>query len=164
MNISSLFQFVIGFFVGIIFFTAGIAGGAYFFLTNVSQNPEKHIFAEEKPSPKQEKEKQKETQSKATNNESKPASTQAVEKKPESIKEEELPSGAYFARVTWSTGLSLRAEPSIDAQKVGGIGYNSKLIVLSTSRDGNWQKVRLISNGQEAWVKAGNVAKIKNEE
>lgn len=164
MSISSLFQFIIGFFVGIIFFTAGIAGGAYFFLTNVSQNPDRPIFAEEKSSP-QEKKEQKTEQ---TQNETKPAETQAVEEKePEPTAEEseseELPAGAYFARVTWSTGLSLRDEPSLDATRVGGVGYNSKLIILSTSPDGDWQKVRLIDSGQEAWVKAGNVAKVEEE-
>ena len=78
MSISSLFQFIIGFFIGIIFFTAGIAGGAYFFLTNVDQNPEKQIFAEEKEksSPKKQ-----ETKSTAKPDESKTTTNQAVEEK-----------------------------------------------------------------------------------
>lgn len=174
MSISSLFQFIIGFFLGIIFFTVGIAGGAYFFLTTASQNPEKHIFAEEKSSP-QEEGKTEKAESKATKEETKPVATEEVkEKEPEVKKEEEepkkveaekeeLPDGAYYAKVTWSTGLSLRAEPTTDAQRVGGVGYNSKLIVLSTTPDGDWQKIRLIDSGQEAWVKAGNVEKVTEE-
>ena len=175
MSISSLFQFIIGFFLGIIFFSAGIAGAAYLFFHNVSSNPDKHIFAEEKSSPTE-----TETVSKI-NQETQPAQTNTIEdKKPEktSIKTqsdkpqsdieakldtEELPPGAYFARVTWSTGLSLRAEPSKNAQRVGGIGYNTKIIILETSDDGRWQKMRFPKSGQEAWIKAGNVAKVTDD-
>ena len=169
MSISSLFQFIIGFFLGIIFFTAGIAGGAYLFLTNANTAPEKQIFSEEKPK------EEKPTTAKKEEKKSTPAKTEAkkeeadkkvakTEPKKEEVKEEakdELPAGAYTARVTWSSGLSLRSEPSKDAQRVGGVGYNSEIIVLKTSSDGDWQKIRLPRSGQEAWVKAGNVAKVE---
>ena len=163
MSISSLFQFIIGFFLGIIFFTAGIAGGAYLFLTRVSVTPDKHIFAEEKPAPEKTQPAKVETKTETENK------SQAAQKEPEKTTPEEtkpdLPEGAYMARVTWSTGLSLRAEPSKDAQRIGGIGYNWEIIILSTSNDKRWQKVRIPSSGQEGWVKAGNVAKVdENEE
>ncbi len=163
MSISSLFQFIIGFFLGIIFFTAGIAGGAYFFLTNINANPEKHIFAEEKSSPEKEKTQTKtetKTDTKTTAEKTEPEKT-AEKTEP---KQEELPAGAYFAKVTWSNGLSLRSEPTKEAQRVGGVGYNTKLIVLSTSEDGKWQKIRVPGSEQEAWIKGGNVAKIDNQE
>jgi hypothetical protein len=79
------------------------------------------------------------------------------ETKPET---EDLPAGAYQAKVTWSTGLSLRSEPSTDAERIGGVDYNAELIILSTSNDNQWQKVRVPSSGQEGWVKSGNVEKI----
>ena len=164
MSISSLFQFVIGFFLGIIFFTAGIAGGAYFFLTRANIEPEKQIFSEEKPTTAKKEEKKStpaKTEAKKEEADKKVAKT---EPKKEEVKEEakdELPAGAYTARVTWSSGLSLRSEPSKDAQRVGGVGYNSEIIVLKTSSDGDWQKIRLPRSGQEAWVKAGNVAKVE---
>lgn len=156
MNISSLFQFLLGFFLGIIIFTAGIAGGAYFFLTQVSGNPPKPTFSEEKPK-----------EEKPVSNSSKPVETTA--KKPKEEKqtretakkeEEDLPPGAYRARVTWSTGLSVRSQPNTEAERIGGVGYNWEIIILKTSEDGQWQQVRIPSSGQEGWVKAGNVEKI----
>jgi Bacterial SH3 domain len=153
MNPSSLFQFIIGFFLGVILFGAGIAGGAYFFLTNVSGNTSKPTFAEEKPIP------EKKPESKPSTNENPQPKTEA--KKPETKPEtEDLPAGAYKAKVTWSTGLSLRSNPSSDAQRVGGVDYNADLIILTTSNDNQWQKVRVPSSGQEGWVKSGNVEKV----
>lgn len=153
MNPSSLFQFIIGFFLGVILFGAGVAGGAYFFLTTVVVNPSKPMFEEEKVSEnKAEKPKPTATQTKA---EAKPT---PVEEKKET---DNIPDGAYKAKVTWSTGLSLRAQPSKDAERVGGIDYNTEIIVLTTSNDNQWQKVRIPTSGVEGWVKAGNTAKIE---
>ena len=61
----------------------------------------------------------------------------------------------YTARVTQPIGLILRQDPSQDAEHIGGIEYESELVVLGESDDGNWQKVKL-SNDQVGWVKAGN--------
>ena len=154
MNPSSLFQFIIGFFLGIILFGAGIAGATYFFLTNVAVNPSKHIFAEEKSTPKK-----TETPTSAVKKEE-PKPEPAKKEEPPKSETENLPNGAYKAKVTWSTGLSLRAEPSKDAARVGGIDYNTEVIILTTSNDNQWQKVRVPNSGQEGWVKAGNVQKI----
>ena len=167
MSISTIFQFVIGFILGIVFFTAGITGATYLFLTKVNSNPQKHIFPEEKLSPKETKttttaKKQSQPDQTATVEDNKTKTTKTSVKK--QLDQEELPPGAYLARVTWSTGLSLRAEPSKDAQRVGGVGYKTKIIILSTSDDGRWQKIRIPSSGKEAWVKAGNVAKVTDEE
>ncbi|MBF2066653.1 MAG: SH3 domain-containing protein [Calothrix sp. C42_A2020_038] len=70
-----------------------------------------------------------------------------------------LPPGAYNARVTWSQGLSLRSQPNTDAERVGGVGFNEKVIVIEESQDKVWQKVRIESTNQEGWVKAGNTKK-----
>lgn len=154
MNPSSLFQFIIGFFLGVILFGAGIAGGAYFFLTNMSANPSKHTFAEEKSSSNQSKKE-------VSTSENSPSKTEVEKPKAETKPEtEDLPTGAYKARVTWSTGLSLRSEANTDAERIGGVDYNAELIILSTSNDNQWQKVRIPSSGQEGWVKSGNVEKI----
>lgn len=153
MSPSTLFQFIIGFFLGVILFGTGIAGGAYFFLTNVSGNPSKPTFAEEKPSS------EKKSPPEVSNKKNSKPKTEA--KKPETKPETpDLPAGAYQAKVTWSTGLSLRSDPSTDAERVGGVDYNADLIILSTSNDNQWQKVRVPSSGQEGWVKSGNVEKI----
>jgi len=156
MSISSLFQFLIGFFLGIILFTAGIAGGAYFFLTQVSSNPPKPNFSEEKSSveetPQSESPNQTETATEETAKETQETTTNE--------ETENLPEGAYRGKVIWSTGLSLRAEPGIDSERIGGVGYNWEIIILGTSDDGDWQKIRIPSSGQEGWVKAGNIEKI----
>jgi hypothetical protein len=154
MNPSSFFQFIVGFFLGIILFGAGIAGGAYFFLTSVATNPPKHLFAEEKSSP----EKKATPKPEETKKEDIPKPEEA--KKEDTPKPEELPAGAYKAKVTWSTGLSLRAQPNTTAERVGGVDYNAEIIILSTSDDQQWQKVRLPNSGEEGWVKSGNVEKI----
>lgn len=162
MSMSGFFQFVIGFVLGIIFFSAGIAGGAYLFLTKVAVNPSKPVFSEEKTTPTPVKSTDNSAQTtKSISAQTKTAETPIKEEK-EEAKPEKLPTGAYRAKVTWSTGLSLRAEPDKNAERIGGIGYNSEIIILNTSEDDNWQRVRLPGSGQEGWIKAGNVEKIED--
>jgi hypothetical protein len=67
-----------------------------------------------------------------------------------------LEPGAYKARVIWQQGLSLRAEPSYDAERIGGLDYNQQIVVLEESADKSWQKVRLADGEQEGWIKSGN--------
>ncbi|PHK16786.1 peptide-binding protein, partial [Nostoc linckia z13] len=74
-----------------------------------------------------------------------------------------LPSGAYRGRVTWAEGLSLRAQPNQDGERIGGVGFNQKIIVLEESEDKAWQKIRLEDSGQEGWVKAGNTEKTDGQ-
>lgn len=158
MNISSLFQFLIGFFLGIILFTAGIAGGAYFFLTQVSGNPPKPNFSEETSSVEEKSKPDSSNQTETTATKPEEETPEVTETVTEET--ENLPEGAYRARVTWSTGLSLRSEPNPNSERVGGIGYNWEIIILSSSSDGDWQRVRIPSSGQEGWVKAGNVERV----
>ncbi|MEL4898234.1 SH3 domain-containing protein [Crocosphaera sp. Alani8] len=158
-RLSGVFQFLLGFFLGIFLLVGGTASLAYVVFTRMNANPEKPLFAEEKP------------QDTTANADSDPASQQATETKPveevvstETVMEEEtekLPQGAYRAKVTWSTGLSLRSQPSSDGERIGGVEYDTELIVLKSSADGDWQQVRLPNNQQEGWVKAGNVQEIE---
>ncbi len=157
MNISGFLQFLIGFIIGIVLFGAGIAGGAYYFLTQISANPTDPSDPIPTTEESNASESSSETQSVAVEPEPKPEPEPTPTVEPE---REALPDGAYRARVTWSTGLNLRAEPSENADSVGGVGFNSELIILSTSGDRNWQRVRVVGSGQEAWVKAGNVTRI----
>jgi hypothetical protein len=68
-----------------------------------------------------------------------------------------LPPGAFEGRVTQQIGLILRDAPALNASSIGGLDYNQRVIVLSKSDDGRWEKVRVDS--QEGWVKAGNIEK-----
>ncbi len=74
---------------------------------------------------------------------------------------ETLPPGAYRGRVSWAEGLSVRAEPNQDAERVGGATFNQKVIILEESQDKGWQKIRLEGGKQEGWVKAGNIERVE---
>jgi hypothetical protein len=74
-----------------------------------------------------------------------------------------LEPGAYRARVTWSEGLILRSTPDLDAERLGGIGYNQQIVVLEESADKIWQRIRLEDSEQGGWIKAGNTERIESE-
>ncbi|GBF80718.1 SH3 domain-containing protein [Aphanothece sacrum] len=167
-RLSSLFQFILGFFLGVILLVSGTTALAYVVLYRMSSTPPKPTFAEEKPKPKvTAKDESKTTPQVAKTPVQEVPKQEVAAKEPEpspEVKEEEtekLPDGAYKATVNWSTGLSLRAEPGQEAERIGGVDYNTELIILSTSPDGNWQKVRVAGGSQEGWIKAGNVQKVE---
>ncbi|MGH2414802.1 MAG: SH3 domain-containing protein [Microcystaceae cyanobacterium] len=163
-RLSNLFQFILGFFVGVALLGLGAAALGYLFFARMSVSPPKPIFAQEKPA------KSPVVQTKTSPAASKPKSetqakpeAKATEKpKPEPSPQETeaLPAGTYKARVTWTGGLSLREGPNIDSNRVGGVDHNTEIVILETSADQKWQKVRL-SDGQEGWIKAGNAEKIQ---
>lgn len=76
---------------------------------------------------------------------------------------EKLPAGAYRARVIWPEGLRLRAEPTEDAERVGGVSGNQKIIVLQETSDKAWQKIRVEGSNQEGWVKSANTEKLNDQ-
>ena len=158
MTISGFFQFIIGFILGTIFFTAGVGGGIYFFLSKMSVDPSKPVYSEEK-SETVAKNQPSQANTNTNNNSYSIFHNNKIQESPR--KNEDLLSGTYRARVTWPTGLSLRAFPDQNAERIGGVGYNWEIIILSYSDDRKWQKVRILSSGQEGWVKAGNVEKIE---
>lgn len=164
-TISNFFQFIFGFIIGVFILAGGTALLGFYFFSKMSSTPEKPIFTEELP-----KEETKTAQSNANSEEAKSSQSQSstsdfsnpfvegeTTNKPEG---EELEAGAYKARVTWERGLILRDEPTTQANRIGGVGYNWEIVVLKESNDGRWQKVRIPSNGQTGWVKAGNVQRI----
>jgi hypothetical protein len=165
MNLSSLFQFIIGFFLGVFLLAGGTAGLAYVFFSRMAGSPPKPIFSEEKlqqPSAT-ETVKSPAPSTVSTTAAEAPKGEKAPEEPPSEkpvTEKEDLPSGAYKARVTWSTGLSLREEPRVESNRLGGVDYNTEIIVLKQSDDGGWQKIRMTGNGQEGWIKAGNIEKI----
>ncbi|MEA5534046.1 SH3 domain-containing protein [Crocosphaera sp. XPORK-15E] len=174
-RLSGVFQFILGFFLGVALLVGGTASLAYVAFYRMSTNPEKPTFAEEKPPEKTEAKPVAKTETKPVAKMETPAEKpqEVAAKEPEvevveqevkeDVKEEKLPTGAYRAKVTWSDGLSLRSEPGQEAERVGGVGYNSELIILKTSADGNWQQVRLAGSQEEGWIKAGNIEKVEEE-
>ncbi|MFO0164598.1 MAG: SH3 domain-containing protein, partial [Microcystis sp.] len=88
-----------------------------------------------------------------------PAPKASPKPSPEETKRETKSEG-YQARVTWQSGLSLRSQPTSESTRLGGLDYNTKVSVVGTSSDGQWQRVRL-SDGREGWIKAGNISRVE---
>lgn len=68
----------------------------------------------------------------------------------------ENPPGSYRAVVVQPIGLVLRSGPGTEHQQLGGVDHNEEVLVLESSEDGQWVKVRISDTGHEGWVKAGN--------
>jgi uncharacterized protein YgiM (DUF1202 family) len=148
-RLSGLLQFIIGFFLGMALLLGGAATAAYFLLSNMTSAPPKPIFAEEK--------KELAAKQEAPQKKSAPKEVQ----KPTPSPSPEAPSNSYKARVSWSEGLSLRAEPSTESARLGTVPYKAEILVLGTNPENTWQKIRLLSSGEEGWIKGGNVEKIE---
>lgn len=156
MSFSGLSKFLIGFVFGISLLTASGVAAAYYFYTKLSAYPPKPIFAEEQQQPPvAQPVNSPQVSESPKSNQTTPSSTPS-----KSPAKEELPPGAYKARVTWPEGLSLRDAAGVEASRIGGVAYNQEIIVLQESNDKKWQKVRLAEGTQEGWVKAGNIERV----
>lgn len=153
---SGLVKLVLGFVIAIALLISGSVALALIFINRSSTPPPKPIFANDTNAVKK----------KANLPLTKPkTSTVAAAKKPTLVKSSKpspspLASGTYAARVTWNDGLSLRAEPSLEAERVGSLDYNQQIVVLEQSQDQKWQHVRLEDGELEGWVKAGNTERV----
>lgn len=145
MSWTGLFKVSVGLFLALALLAGGSLLTAQYFITKLSAPPPKPIYPNDKPM----------TSAKTTK--AKPA----VEKldAPDDAPLKPLPAGAFSGRVTQPIGLILRDAPGRNSGQIGGIEYNDKVVVLETSVDGDWQKVRLQTGDREGWVKAGNVEK-----
>lgn len=141
---SSLVKLVLGFVIAITLLVSGSVALALIFINRASSPPPKPIFANDSSTVK-----------KAANI-TKPKASIATKNAPKSKPSPSLASGSYPARVTWNQGLSLRAEPSLDAERIGSLDYNQKIVVLQQSKDEKWQQIRLDDSELQGWVKAGN--------
>jgi len=166
---SGLLQFILGFFLGITILIGLTSALGYLMFSRLAATPNKPVFSEEnKSKPKATTADKKASEKSATKPEASPspkATTASpspeVSPSPSPEAKEDLPQGAYKAKVTWSGGLSLRSNPSKDSERVSGVDYDDELIVLETSADGVWAKVRSANGGQEGWVKVGNFKKTE---
>ncbi|MEN9201844.1 MAG: SH3 domain-containing protein [Thermostichus sp. DG_1_6_bins_120] len=75
------------------------------------------------------------------------------------IDPEGFPPGSR-GRVIEPIGLAIRSRPAADGDYQGGIVVGETVTVLEYSADGRWQRVRRELNGQEGWVRAGNLGPI----
>lgn len=172
MIFVNILKFLFGFALAIAILVGGGVATALYFINRNAVSPNKPIFAndvtpvttsrakpgESKSNTASAQQKKKDTKSTPTPS---PQSTESAEEKETS---EPLPPGAYKARITWPQGLILRSKPDLDAESVGGVAFNKKVIVLKASEDKAWQKVRVVDTDEEAWVKAGNTKRADEEE
>lgn len=161
--LSNILKTILGVLLAMAILVGGGAALAIYFMNRTSINPPKPVFSNDNASVKAEAAKTPtpgattaaNSPSKSTPNpQPTPTKSPLEEEKP-------LPPGAYQATVTWSQGLILRAEPQVNAERLGGVGFNAKVIVLEFSDDKTWQKIRIEDSGKEAWVKAGNTQKVE---
>ena len=145
---SGLVKLVLGFVIAITLLVSGSVALALIFINRASSPPPKPIFANDSSTVK-----------KAANI-TKPKTSIATKNAPKSKPSPSLASGSYPARVTWNQGLSLRAEPSLDAERIGSLDYNQKIVVLQQSKDEKWQQIRLDDSELQGWVKAGNTERV----
>ncbi|MBD2664659.1 hypothetical protein B6N60_01936 [Richelia sinica FACHB-800] len=170
--LSGCLKFIIGVFLAMVVLLAGGVTVALYFMNRTAIPPAKPMFANDYPAqPKKPK------GAVAKNPPSpKPEATAASSPSPSpspitepspspspSPSPDALPPGAYRGQVTWPQGLSLRSEPKSDAERVGGVGGNQKIIVLEASADQAWLKIQVEGGTQTGWVKAGNIQKLDEQ-
>lgn len=163
MSFSGIVKFLIGFVIAIgLLAGAGVAGALYF-VTKLTAPPEKPIFANEKNANKVKPVAAKSQPPAAST----PTATEVSTNTPTPTSqptEKPLEPGAYKGRVIWSSGLSLRNNPSSDSERIGSVAYNEEVVVLATSDDKRWVKIRSEDGSSEGWVKVGNIKRAEEGE
>lgn len=132
---------------------AGVATARYF-MGRLSVLPPKPLYGDEVPAPPAEPAAAP-TEALAP---APAAPAPAVEPPPE---KPALEPGAYNALVVQPIGLVMREGPGVEFPQVGGVDVNEAVVVLEEPADKTWVKVRVVSNGQEGWVKAGNTRRAE---
>jgi hypothetical protein len=150
--LSRLAQFILGVLLGIALLTVGGLATARYLIEQFTITPPRPVFAEEQPQPEAQPSPAPE-----------PETPQPVAAEPTPTPSPSpTPPKGYEARVTWPQGLIVRGAPSGDAASVGGVDFNVAVRVIATSQDGNWEQISW--NGQEGWVKAGNLEKTADQD
>lgn len=150
---SGLAKFLLGFTLAIAILIGGGISMALFFINRVSTPPTKPVFANDTAVKARTQPTVKPNKASSPAPSPKPTPSNVASLQP-------LEPGAYYARVTWSQGLSLRSEPDTDAERIGSTAYNQQIVVLEESADKNWQRIRIKDSEQEGWVKAGNTERV----
>lgn len=161
--LSNILKVILGVLLAMAILVGGGAALAIYFMNRTSINPPKPVFTNDNAEVKAEAAKTTPTPGATTAANPQTKTTPKPKPTPTTSAEQEkpLPPGAYPATVTWPQGLILRAEPGANGERLGGVGFNAKVVVLESSSDKNWQKIRIESSGKEAWVKAGNTKKVE---
>ncbi|MBN3959304.1 SH3 domain-containing protein [Nostoc sp. NMS8] len=165
--LSGFTKFILGFFLAIAVLVGSGVAVALYFMNRTGVPPAKPVFSNDSPSVKAQAPKATEprggkpTLAPGNQAQSSPSPTPTPTESPKATPSPKpLPAGAYRGRVNWAEGLSLRSQPNQEAEKIGGVAFNQKIIILEESDDKSWQKIRLEGSEQEGWVKAGNTEKV----
>lgn len=145
MSLYNLFKFLVGFVLAFVILAGASVAAALYFAARLTELPERPTFANDAPPTAQ-----------AASNAPKPTPTASPTPSPTPAAPK-LPEGAYRAVVVQPIGLILRDNPSFDANRIGGVGYQEAVIVLEESQDKNWQRVQAEEDSNRVgWVKGGN--------
>ncbi|HLO48145.1 MAG TPA: SH3 domain-containing protein [Kamptonema sp.] len=150
MSLSGIFKFIVGFLLAIVLLTGASVAAALYFAAKLSALPERPTFPNDKPSSQSAIAKPKST--------AKPSAEQVSNDTPSP---KPLEPGAYRALVTQPIGLILRDSPTRDSNRIGGIAYKEKLVVLEDTPDKEWQRVRVEQDNREGWIKGGNTERTE---
>jgi uncharacterized protein YgiM (DUF1202 family) len=148
----SAFKFLVGFLLAIVLLAGASVAAALYFAAKLTTVPERPVFSNDRTAVKTAETGAKPA-AKAT-----PVSVSSDEPSPKPLEP-----GTYYAIVTQPIGLILRDTASRDSNRIGGVGYKEKVVVLEESADKEWQRIRIEDGNREGWVKGGNTEKFEGE-
>jgi cytoskeletal protein RodZ len=156
--VFGLVKVLTGFMLAIaILFLAGVAATRYM-LAKLAIPPERPTFANDASSAPEASPSPETSSPTPSPSPSEPAPSPAASASPTPTNSPDA--DGTLARVNQPIGLILRQEPNRDARQITGLAYNSQVLVLEESSDGEWLRVRLPDSGVEGWVKSGNTEPV----
>lgn len=147
-GLINLIKFLLGFALAIALLGLGGVVAARYFVTKLTAPPPRPTFANDKPV--------KAAVAAKSGASGNTAASQGDTASPAPA----LEPGAYQARVVQPIGLILRDGPGSSSNQIGGIEYDSRVVVLEESPDKVWQRVRIENSDRTGWVKAGNTERV----
>ncbi|MEG4283263.1 SH3 domain-containing protein [Microcoleus sp. A006_D1] len=151
-SVYSVFKFLVGFLLAIVLMAGASVAAAVYFASKLSTPPERPVFPNDKTAVQIARAGVKPT------DKASPVSTSSDAPSPKPLEP-----GAYRALVTQPIGLILRDSGNRDSNRIGGVGYKEKVVVLEDSPDKEWQRIRVEDGNREGWVKGGNTEKVEGE-
>ncbi|MCC3585416.1 SH3 domain-containing protein [Microcoleus sp. PH2017_30_WIL_O_A] len=155
-SIYSVFKFLVGFLLAIVLMAGASVAAALYFAAKLTTVPERPVFPNDKTAQIAGAGAKSTAKASTVSTSSDAPSSDAPSPKP-------LEPGAYRALVTQPIGLILRDSGNRDSNRIGGVGYKEKVVVLEDSPDKEWQRIRVEDGNREGWVKGGNTEKVEGE-
>jgi hypothetical protein len=150
-SLYSVFKFLVGFLLAIVLMAGASVAAALYFAAKLTTLPERPVFPNDKTAVQI-------AGAKPSQQKASPVSDSSDSPSPKPLEP-----GAYRALVTQPIGLILRDTGSRDSNRIGGVAYKEKVVVLEDSPDKEWQRIRVEDGNREGWVKGGNTEKVEGE-